>query len=66
VTVVIGAPIDIVDDYPEPALAVGSIRSVIIPVGKPLAGVKITVRVDGNAAIPELNESNNIAQTTGN
>ena len=66
VSVVVGAPVNIVHDYAEPALAVGEIKSVIIPVGKPLAGVTITVRVDGKGAIPESNEQNNVKQAVGN
>jgi len=61
VRVVLGAPINTAHNYPEPALAPGEIKSVIIPVGKPLAGVHYAVRVDGTGAIPESNETNNVA-----
>jgi subtilase family serine protease len=64
VRVVLGAPINTAHNYAEPALAVGEIKSVIIPVGKPLAGVHYAVRVDGTGAISESNETNNVA--TGN
>lgn len=61
VRVVLGAPINTAHNYPEPALAPGEIKSVVIPVGKPLAGVHYAVRVDGTGAISESNEANNVA-----
>jgi subtilase family serine protease len=61
VRVLLGAPINSVQNYPQPALAPGAINSVIIPVGKPLAGVHYAVRVDGTGIIAESNESNNVA-----
>ena len=64
VRVVLGAPINTAHNYPEPALAPGEIKSVVINVGKPLAGVHYAVRVDGTGAISETNETNNVA--TGN
>jgi len=64
VRVVLGAPINTAGNHPEPALAPGEIKSVIINVGKPLAGVHYAVRVDGTGVIAESNETNNVA--TGN
>jgi len=61
VRVLLGAPINTVHNYAEPALAPGAINSVIIPVGKPLAGVQYSVRVDGTNIIPESDENNNVA-----
>jgi subtilase family serine protease len=63
--VVIGAPINIAKNVPEPALAVGEVKSVIIPVGKPMAGVHFSVRVDGTNTIVESNETNNSASAIG-
>jgi len=63
--VVIGAPINIAKNVPEPALLPGEVKSVIIPVGKPLAGVHFSVRVDGTNTIVESNESNNVASAIG-
>jgi subtilase family serine protease len=60
VRVVLGAPINTAHNYPEPALAPGEIKSVMINVGQPLAGVHYAVRVDGTGAIPESNETNNV------
>jgi subtilase family serine protease len=61
VRVVLGAPINTGANYPQPALAPGEIKSVIIPVGQPLGGVHYAVRVDGTGAISESNETNNVA-----
>jgi subtilase family serine protease len=60
VRVMLGAPINTAHNYPEPALLPGEIKSVIINVGKPLAGVHYSVRVDGTSIIPESNEVNNV------
>jgi subtilase family serine protease len=64
VRVTLGAPINTAHNYPQPALAAGAINSVIIPVGKPLAGVHYSVRVDGTSIVPESNENNNSASGT--
>ena len=61
VRVVLGAPINTAQNHPQPALAPGEIKSVIINVGKPLAGVHYAVRVDGTGVITESNETNNVA-----
>ncbi|HEX8905059.1 MAG TPA: CARDB domain-containing protein [Longimicrobiaceae bacterium] len=63
--VAIGAPINIAKNVPEPSIAAGNVRSVIIPVGKPLAGVHFAVRVDGTNTIVESNETNNSAAAIG-
>jgi len=60
VRVVLGAPINTAHNYPEPALAPGEIKSVMITVGHPLGGVHFSVRVDGTGVIPESNEANNV------
>ena len=65
VRVLVGAPINLAKNVPEPALAPGQVNSVIIPIGKPLAGVSIMVRVDGTGIIAETNENNNIGSATG-
>ncbi|HVG44633.1 MAG TPA: CARDB domain-containing protein [Longimicrobium sp.] len=61
VRVSLGAPINTAANHPQPALAPGEIKSVIINVGQPLAGVHYGVRVDGTGIIPESNEANNVA-----
>ncbi|HYH83203.1 MAG TPA: CARDB domain-containing protein [Longimicrobium sp.] len=60
VNVSLGNAIGKATNYVQPALAAGSTRSVIIDVGKPLAGVHYTVRTDVNQAIAESNEANNV------
>jgi subtilase family serine protease len=60
VNLTLGAPISTSHNYPQPALAPGEIKSVIINVGKPLAGVHYVVRVDGTSVITESNEVNNV------
>jgi len=57
----LGTPISKATSYPQPALAPGEIKSVIIDVGKPLAGVHYTVRLDVNHTVTESNENNNVA-----
>ncbi|HEX9936883.1 MAG TPA: CARDB domain-containing protein [Longimicrobium sp.] len=57
----LGQPIGTAKNYAMPALAPGAVNSVIITVGKPVAGVHYTVRLDVNQAIAESNETNNVA-----
>jgi subtilase family serine protease len=57
----LGQPIGTATNYVMPALAVGEIKSVVVNVGKPLAGVHYTIRLDVGNHIPESNETNNVA-----
>ncbi|HEU4556571.1 MAG TPA: CARDB domain-containing protein [Longimicrobium sp.] len=57
----LGQPIGANSNHAMPALAAGAVNSVIINVGKPVAGVHYVVRLDVNQAIAELNENNNVA-----
>ena len=60
----LGQPIGTATNYAMPAIAAGQYGSVTVQVGKPLAGVHYTIRLDVNHAIAESNENNNA--TAGN
>jgi CARDB protein len=65
VRVLVGAPVNVAKNAPEPALAPGQVNSVIVPFGQSLKGAPIMVRVDGTGVIAESNENNNLGSATG-